>query len=212
MTRAYDEATQYRIRGSGPRSATRRCGRALRRVTPGRVASRRSAVKTYTNPVYAYERSPDQDARTAARPVIVVGAGPVGLAAAIDLAQRDVPGRGAGRRPDGQRRLARDLLGEAHARDPRPPGLRRARRRARASSWNVGKVFFQDELVYRVRPAARARAITGRRSSICSSITSRSIWSNALAELPSAEIRWHDTRSSTSRRRRDGVGAAHRHA
>ena len=41
---------------------------------------------------YAYRRAPDQDtAGSARRPVVVVGAGPVGLAAAIDLAQRDVP-------------------------------------------------------------------------------------------------------------------------
>ncbi len=41
---------------------------------------------------YGYERCADQDAATPVRrPVVVVGAGPVGLAAAIDLAQRDVP-------------------------------------------------------------------------------------------------------------------------
>ncbi len=41
---------------------------------------------------YGYQRSSDQDAGTPPRrPVVVVGAGPVGLAAAIDLAQRDVP-------------------------------------------------------------------------------------------------------------------------
>ena len=41
---------------------------------------------------YGYRRSPDQDAPDVVRrPVVVVGAGPVGLAAAIDLAQRDVP-------------------------------------------------------------------------------------------------------------------------
>src|SRR3981081_4821019 len=41
---------------------------------------------------YGYRRSPDQDAGAAARhPVIVVGAGPVGLTAAIDLALRGVP-------------------------------------------------------------------------------------------------------------------------
>ena len=41
---------------------------------------------------YDYRRSSDQDAAAVVRrPVVVVGAGPVGLAAAIDLAQRDVP-------------------------------------------------------------------------------------------------------------------------
>ena len=38
---------------------------------------------------YAYARSPDQDAATPVRhPIVVVGAGPVGLSLAIDLAQR----------------------------------------------------------------------------------------------------------------------------
>ena len=41
---------------------------------------------------YDYRRSRDQDARAVVRrPVVVVGAGPVGLAAAIDLALRQVP-------------------------------------------------------------------------------------------------------------------------
>jgi 3-(3-hydroxy-phenyl)propionate hydroxylase len=41
---------------------------------------------------YDYRRSRDQDSAVVARyPVVVVGAGPVGLAAAIDLALRDVP-------------------------------------------------------------------------------------------------------------------------
>src|SRR4029079_5023881 len=48
-------------------------------------------MKSYTNPVYDYCRSPDQDTDAAHHPVIVVGAGPVGLTAAIDLASRDVP-------------------------------------------------------------------------------------------------------------------------
>src|SRR3954463_8563194 len=41
---------------------------------------------------FDYVRSADQDAATPARhAVVVVGAGPVGLALAIDLAQRQVP-------------------------------------------------------------------------------------------------------------------------
>ena len=40
---------------------------------------------------FAYRRSPDQDAPVPARhPVVVVGAGPVGLTLAIDLARRGV--------------------------------------------------------------------------------------------------------------------------
>src|SRR3982751_5119527 len=41
---------------------------------------------------FGYRRNPDQDRSSPARhPVAVVGAGPVGLCAAIDLAQRGVP-------------------------------------------------------------------------------------------------------------------------
>ena len=46
----------------------------------------------FTYPTFSYRRSTDQDAPTPTRhPVVVVGAGPVGLTAAIDLAQRGVP-------------------------------------------------------------------------------------------------------------------------
>ena len=41
---------------------------------------------------YCYNRSPDQAvAKPAHHPVIIIGAGPVGLALAVDLAQRNVP-------------------------------------------------------------------------------------------------------------------------
>ena len=41
---------------------------------------------------FAYRRSPDQDAAMPVkRPVVVVGAGPVGLTLALDLARRAVP-------------------------------------------------------------------------------------------------------------------------
>jgi 3-(3-hydroxy-phenyl)propionate hydroxylase len=40
---------------------------------------------------FEYARSPDQDGSVTRRPVVVIGAGPVGLCVAIDLAQRGVP-------------------------------------------------------------------------------------------------------------------------
>jgi 3-(3-hydroxy-phenyl)propionate hydroxylase len=47
--------------------------------------------KIFETPLYPYRRSPDQDAATPVRhPVVVIGAGPVGLACAIDLAQHGV--------------------------------------------------------------------------------------------------------------------------
>ncbi len=48
--------------------------------------------KIFETPLYPYQRSADQDAGTVAHhPVLVIGAGPIGLAAAIDLARHDVP-------------------------------------------------------------------------------------------------------------------------
>lgn len=49
-------------------------------------------TKIFETPLYAYKRSADQDSTIPVRrPVVVIGAGPIGLAAAIDLAQRDIP-------------------------------------------------------------------------------------------------------------------------
>ena len=48
-------------------------------------------MNTYVNPVYDYRRPPELDGAARHCGVVVVGAGPVGLAAAIDLAQRDIP-------------------------------------------------------------------------------------------------------------------------
>jgi len=48
--------------------------------------------KIFETPLYPYARSEDQDALAPVRhPVVVVGAGPVGLATAIDMAQHDIP-------------------------------------------------------------------------------------------------------------------------
>jgi len=48
--------------------------------------------KIFEVPLYPYQRSADQDSATPARhKVVVVGAGPIGLALAIDLAMQDVP-------------------------------------------------------------------------------------------------------------------------
>jgi 3-(3-hydroxy-phenyl)propionate hydroxylase len=49
-------------------------------------------LKTYKYPKYEYRRPPELDSATSGRrPVIVVGAGPVGMSAAIDLVQHGVP-------------------------------------------------------------------------------------------------------------------------
>ena len=97
---------------------------------------------------FGYRRSADQDAaRPARHPVVVVGAGPVGLATAIDLAQSGAPvlvldddDRLAG----GSRAICFakrtleifDRLGCGH------------RMVDKGVVWNCGKVFFRDEPVY----------------------------------------------------------------
>ena len=97
---------------------------------------------------FGYRRSPDQDSPSPARhPVIVVGAGPVGLCTAIDLAQRGVPVLlldDADRIGEGSRGICYakrtleilDRLGVAE------PCLEKG------VTWKLGKVFQRDELLY----------------------------------------------------------------
>ncbi len=97
---------------------------------------------------YAYQRSPDQDAPTpATHPVVVVGAGPVGLSLAIDLAQR------------GQKVL---LLDNDNRLSSGSRAICFAKRTlevwdrlqvgevmcAKGVEWNRGRVFFKDQPLY----------------------------------------------------------------
>jgi 3-(3-hydroxy-phenyl)propionate hydroxylase len=98
---------------------------------------------------FAYHRSADQDAPTPVRhPVVVVGAGPVGLTLAIDLAQR------------GQRVL---LLDNDYRLSTGSRAICFAKRTleiwdrlgvgdamcAKGVQWHVGRVYFKDREVYR---------------------------------------------------------------
>ncbi|CAN5187465.1 FAD-dependent oxidoreductase [soil metagenome] len=98
---------------------------------------------------FAYRRHADQDRRDAAHhPVVVVGAGPVGLSLAIDLAQRGVSVvllDDADRIGDGSRAICFskrslevwDRLGVAD------------RMVDKGVVWNVGKIFCGEEMLYR---------------------------------------------------------------
>ena len=104
--------------------------------------------KDYQHLVFYYVVSPDQHApRPTHHRVIVVGAGPVGLTAAIDLAQRGIPVV---------------LLDDDHTLSTGSRAICFAKRTLeiwdrlgcgermvqKGVSWSVGKVFFRDGLVY----------------------------------------------------------------
>ncbi len=97
---------------------------------------------------FEYARAPDQDVTHAViHPVVVVGAGPVGLAAAIDLAQRGVKtvlvdsddALSTGSRAICFAKRTLEIFDRLGCGD---------RMVAKGVSWNVGKVFLQDELIY----------------------------------------------------------------
>jgi 3-(3-hydroxy-phenyl)propionate hydroxylase len=105
-------------------------------------------MKTYANPVFAYKRPFEFDAPAPRRPVVIVGAGPVGLAAAIDFGQRGIPvvvldddqTVSVGSRAICYAKRALEILDRLGCgQTVVDKGIR----------WNVGKVFFRDELVYR---------------------------------------------------------------
>ncbi len=104
-------------------------------------------MKTYTHPVYAYVRPAELGGTTRHWPVVVAGAGPVGLTAAIDLALRgidvllvdedDTVSVGSRAICWSKRTLEiLDRLGCAE------------RLVQKGVGWSVGRVFFRDEQVY----------------------------------------------------------------
>ncbi|MDM8168909.1 FAD-dependent oxidoreductase [Roseovarius sp.] len=105
-------------------------------------------TRLFDTPLYPYARHPDQDAATPVRhPVIVIGAGPVGLAAALDLGQQGVPvlvldendkvSHGSRAICFSKRTL--EIADRLGCGDPLTD---------RGVRWNLGKVFFGDRKVY----------------------------------------------------------------
>jgi 3-(3-hydroxy-phenyl)propionate hydroxylase len=105
-------------------------------------------LKTYTYPEFAYRQSPEQAAGVVKRhPVIIIGAGPIGLTQALDLAARGVASVvlddnntvSIGSRAVCYAKRPLEIwdrlgLGEGYA--------------ARGIQWKVGKVFFRNDLAY----------------------------------------------------------------
>ena len=107
-----------------------------------------AAEVDYQSLVLGYARSPDQETAQAVRhPVIVVGAGPVGLCAAIDLAQQGV----SVLLLDDDDRLSTGSRALCFAKrtleifDRLGCGQRMV---DKGVTWNLGKVFFRGEPVY----------------------------------------------------------------
>ena len=141
---------------------------------------------------FDYRRSPDQDAtRPVRHPVVIVGAGPVGLSLAIDLAQR------------GQRVL---LLDNDHRLSTGSRAICFAKRTleiwdrlgvgdamcAKGVEWQVGKVFFRDELLYRFdllpEPGHARPAFINLQQYYAEAYLAL-----RAGELPLIELRWRNT-------------------
>jgi 3-(3-hydroxy-phenyl)propionate hydroxylase len=147
-------------------------------------------MKTYTNPVYAYRRSADQDGPPVRRPVVVVGAGPIGLAAAIDFAQYDVPvvvldddnTVSVGSRAICYAKRALEIL------DRLGCGERVVRK---GVGWNIGKVFHGKDLIYQFdllpEPGHRRPAFVNLQQYYLEEYLV-----DRVGELPAAEIRWEN--------------------
>ncbi|MCX2723507.1 FAD-dependent oxidoreductase [Roseibium salinum] len=105
-------------------------------------------TKLFEAPLYPYKWSPDQGADNPVRhPVVVIGAGPVGLATAIDLAQADIPvvvlddndKVSVGSRAICFSKRSLEIFDRLGCGDEMV---------RKGVVWNVGKVFFGDRQVY----------------------------------------------------------------
>ena len=145
-------------------------------------------MKTYTNPEYAYVRPADFDGAPRHWPVIVAGAGPVGLTAAIDLAQRGIDVLlldedntvSVGSRAICWSKRTLEILDRLGC---------AGRLLDKGVRWNVGRVFFRDEQVYEFDLLPEA----GHRHPAF--INLQQYWVEQflverVGELPQAELRW----------------------
>ena len=145
-------------------------------------------MKTYTHPVYAYVRPAELGGTTRHWPVVVAGAGPVGLTAAIDLALRgidvllvdedDTVSVGSRAICWSKRTLEiLDRLGCAE------------RMVKKGVGWSVGRVFFREEQVYEFN------LLSGEGHRRPAFINLQQYWVEQflverLSELAQADLRW----------------------
>jgi 3-(3-hydroxy-phenyl)propionate hydroxylase len=106
-------------------------------------------LKTYTYPEFAYRVSDEQRSGTVRRhPIVIVGAGPIGLTAALECAARGLPAVVL----DDNNTVSIGSRAVCYAKRPLEVWDRLGvgeRMVEKGVSWKVGKVFFRDDLVYR---------------------------------------------------------------
>ncbi len=104
-------------------------------------------LSTYEFPVYDYKKSPDQTSDTIAHhPIVIVGAGPVGMAAALDAGVKGMSALvlddnntvSIGSRAVCYSKRALEVMNRLGCAEPMVK---------KGVTWNVGKIFFQDELI-----------------------------------------------------------------
>jgi 3-(3-hydroxy-phenyl)propionate hydroxylase len=145
-------------------------------------------MMAHSHRVYAYRRSADQDGGVAHHRVVVVGAGPVGLAAAADLALRDIPVLvldddqtvSVGSRAICWAKRTLEIFDRLGCAEPIV---------RKGVGWSTGKVFHGDELVYQFdllpehghhRPAF----VNLQQYYVEDQLVER------VSSLPAAELRW----------------------
>ena len=152
---------------------------------------------------FAYVRSPDQDSATPAQhPIVIVGAGPVGLSLAIDLAQR------------GQRVV---VLDNDHKLSIGSRAICFSKRALeiwdrlgvgqkmvdKGVSWNVGRVFLKDEQLYEFNLLPEEGHERPAFINLQQYYAEAYLVERAL-QLPGIDIRWHNTVTAVAA---DGNGA-----
>lgn len=162
------------------------------------LRERAGEAPDYQSLAFDYERSPDQDAaRPVRHPVVVVGAGPVGLSLAIDLALREVPvvlldndcTLSTGSRAICFAKRTLEIFDRLGCGD---------RMVAKGVSWQRGRVFFREEEIYQFNllPEAgheRPAFINLQQYYVEGYLAERA------AELPRVDIRWRHKLAGVAR-------------